>query len=40
MLPSPSLGGTDNGAMVAACYRFEAGLAGWDLDVSPSLPVA
>ena len=33
---------TDNGAMVAACaaYRFEAGRAGWDLDVSPNLPVA
>ena len=31
---------TDNGAMVAACayYRFQA--AGWDLDVSPGLPVA
>jgi N6-L-threonylcarbamoyladenine synthase len=33
---------TDNGAMVAACacYRFEAGRAGWDLDIDPSLPVA
>ena len=33
---------TDNGAMVAACafYRFKAGRADWDLDVSPSLPVA
>ena len=32
---------TDNGAMVAACaaYRFEAGRAGWDLDVTPSLAV-
>jgi N6-L-threonylcarbamoyladenine synthase len=32
---------TDNGAMVAACaaYRFEAGRAGWDLDVAPGLPV-
>jgi N6-L-threonylcarbamoyladenine synthase len=33
---------TDNGAMVAACaaFRFEAGRAGWDLDVAPGLPVA
>ena len=33
---------TDNGAMVAACacYRFEAGRAGWDLDVAPGLPAA
>jgi N6-L-threonylcarbamoyladenine synthase len=33
---------TDNGAMVAACaaYRFDAGRAGWDLDVAPGLPVA
>ena len=33
---------TDNGAMVAACafYRYQAGRAGWDLDVSPGLPVA
>ncbi len=33
---------TDNGAMVAACafYRYEAGRAGLDLDVSPNLPVA
>jgi N6-L-threonylcarbamoyladenine synthase len=33
---------TDNGAMVAACacYRFDAGRAGFDLDVAPSLPVA
>jgi N6-L-threonylcarbamoyladenine synthase len=33
---------TDNGAMVAACacYRFEAGRAGWGLDINPSLPVA
>jgi N6-L-threonylcarbamoyladenine synthase len=33
---------TDNGAMVAACaaYRFEAGRAGWDLDIAPALPVA
>jgi N6-L-threonylcarbamoyladenine synthase len=33
---------TDNGAMVAACayYRFDAGRAGWSLDVNPSLPVA
>ena len=33
---------TDNGAMVAACafYRYQDGLAGWDLEVSPSLPVA
>ncbi len=32
---------TDNGAMVAACafYRYDAGLAGWDLDASPSLAV-
>jgi N6-L-threonylcarbamoyladenine synthase len=40
-VPSPVLC-TDNGAMVAACacYRFDAGRAGWDLDVRPSLPVA
>jgi N6-L-threonylcarbamoyladenine synthase len=40
-VPSPVLC-TDNGAMVAACafYRFKAGRAGWDLDVSPNLPVA
>lgn len=33
---------TDNGAMVAACaaYRYQSGLAGWDLDVAPNLPVA
>ncbi|MBI4570474.1 MAG: tRNA (adenosine(37)-N6)-threonylcarbamoyltransferase complex transferase subunit TsaD, partial [Chloroflexi bacterium] len=33
---------TDNGAMVAACasYRFEAGRAGWDLDIVPGLAVA
>ncbi len=33
---------TDNGAMIGACayYRLEAGRAGWDLDVQPSLPVA
>ncbi len=38
-VPSPVLC-TDNGAMVAACayYRFQT--AGWDLDVSPNLPVA
>jgi N6-L-threonylcarbamoyladenine synthase len=41
LVPSPVLC-TDNGAMVAACafHRFEAGLAGLDLDVSPNLPVA
>ena len=40
-VPSPLLC-TDNAAMVAACacYRYEAGRAGWDLDVSPNLPVA
>jgi N6-L-threonylcarbamoyladenine synthase len=40
-VPSPALC-TDNGAMVTACafYRFQAGRAGWDLDVSPNLPVA
>ncbi|MDZ4278562.1 MAG: tRNA (adenosine(37)-N6)-threonylcarbamoyltransferase complex transferase subunit TsaD, partial [Dehalococcoidia bacterium] len=40
-VPSPALC-TDNGAMIAACayYRSEAGRAGWDLDVTPSLPVA
>jgi N6-L-threonylcarbamoyladenine synthase len=40
-VPSPALC-TDNAAMVAACafYRFKAGLAGWDLDASPNLPVA
>jgi N6-L-threonylcarbamoyladenine synthase len=40
-VPRPGLC-TDNGAMVAACaaFRFEAGRAGWDLDVSPNLPVA
>ena len=40
-VPSPVLC-TDNGAMIAACayYRHEAGAAGWDLDVSPNLPVA
>jgi N6-L-threonylcarbamoyladenine synthase len=40
-VPSPALC-TDNGAMVGACayYRSGAGRAGWDLDVSPSLPVA
>jgi N6-L-threonylcarbamoyladenine synthase len=40
-VPSPVLC-TDNGAMIAACayYRYEAGLVGWDLDVSPNLPVA
>ena len=40
-VPSPLLC-TDNAAMVAACaaYRFEAGRAGWDLDVSPNLPIA
>ncbi len=33
---------TDNGVMVAACafYRYRDGLAGWDLEVSPNLPVA
>jgi N6-L-threonylcarbamoyladenine synthase len=33
---------TDNGAMIGACayYRFDAGRAGWDLDISPSLAVA
>ena len=38
----PPLLCTDNGAMVAACafYRYQAGRAGWELDVSPSLPVA
>lgn len=41
LVPSPVLC-TDNGAMVAACaaYRFEAGRAGLDVDVSPNLPVA
>ena len=41
VVPSPILC-TDNGAMVAACafYRFEAGRAGLDLDVSPNLQVA
>ncbi len=40
-VPTPALC-TDNGAMVAACacYRFEAGRSGWELDVDPSLPVA
>ena len=40
-VPSPVLC-TDNGVMVAACafYRFEAGRAGWDLDITPNLPVA
>ena len=40
-VPSPVLC-TDNGAMVVACafYRFEAGRAGWELDVTPNLPVA
>jgi N6-L-threonylcarbamoyladenine synthase len=40
-VPSPVLC-TDNGAMVAACayYRFEAGRSGWELDVSPNLPIA
>ncbi len=40
-VPPPALC-TDNGAMIAACayYRHEAGAAGWDLDVSPNLPVA
>lgn len=34
---------TDNGAMIAACgyFRWQAGhRAGWDLDVSPNLPLA
>jgi len=33
---------TDNGAMIGACayFRLDAGRAGWDLDVQPSLPVA
>jgi N6-L-threonylcarbamoyladenine synthase len=41
LVPPPVLC-TDNGAMVAACayYRFEAGRAGWDLDVRPNLPIA
>jgi N6-L-threonylcarbamoyladenine synthase len=41
IVPPPVLC-TDNGAMVAACaaYRYDAGRAGWDLDVSPGLPVA
>ena len=40
-VPPPALC-TDNGVMVAACafYRFEAGRSGWDLDVTPNLPVA
>ena len=40
LVPPPALC-TDNGVMVAACacYRLEAGRAGWDLDVSPGLPV-
>ncbi len=40
-VPSPILC-TDNGAMVAACacYRFEAGRSGWELDINPGLPVA
>ena len=42
VLAPPPVLCTDNGAMVAACafYRFEAGRAGWDLDVTPNLPVA
>ncbi len=40
-VPSPLLC-TDNGVMIAACayFRFEAGRAGLDLEVNPSLPVA
>jgi N6-L-threonylcarbamoyladenine synthase len=40
LAPPPALC-TDNGVMVAACacYRLEAGRAGWDLDVSPGLAV-
>jgi len=40
-VPSPILC-TDNGAMIAACaaYRYQAGLAGLDLDVDAGLPFA
>ena len=38
-VPSPALC-TDNGAMVAACAYYRCQAAGWDLDVSPNLPVA
>ena len=31
---------TDNGVMVAACAFYRRRHAGWDLDVSPNLPVA
>ena len=39
-VPPPALC-TDNGVMIAACacYRLEAGRAGWDLEVSPGLAV-
>ena len=31
---------TDNGAMVAACAYYRRVIAGWDLDVRPTIPVA
>ena len=37
--PSPLLC-TDNAAMVAACAFYRRRAAGWDLDVTPNLPVA